>query len=520
MTFEDEERRGGTPSGGVEREAEDYFGHVSTEESPLLNTDLPPDVVPDKAIQHLVLSMCVLFAFIVEVSVFIMQPPLQQVMEDRICGEIYPDHPVGIMSKTDDRCKDNRVQTELAMLRSWEISAEMFVPFFVQTPYGIIADKYGRRPVLFLALFGAVIQTAWILLVLGMPNSFPVWSMLYGNIAYLIGGGGQMAAAMVWTLLADAIPVAKRTSVFYLLYAMILIIGVIVNPIAALLLKINPWIALWLGFAMLVVGLFASLLVPETLALRLLADRKRPRGASVDGPMHISNNPRKSWLEHAVFSMKNDMGHIWRFIFASKSVMILIFAYAINYPIKLNQTFNLLQYMTRRFNWEWSTATYISTVSNITAAVVLLVILPAGSWVLANKRRVGPLNRDLILARISLIFVIAGSFLTAVAPTVWLFITALIVTSLGTGFPTLCRALLNAVVEPHTVATLNTTVSMMETVMGLVSSPVLGWLLSKGMELGGVWMGLPYLVCAGLAALTGVMILAFRLPTGFAQSSS
>lgn len=151
---------------------------------------------------------------------------------------------------------------------------------------------------------------------------------------------------------------------------------------------------------------------------------------------------------------------------------------------------------------------------------MLLVILPAGSWVLANKRRVGPLNRDLILARISLIFVIAGSFLTAVAPTVWLFITALIVTSLGTGFPTLCRALLNAVVEPHTVATLNTTVSMMETVMGLVSSPVLGWLLSKGMELGGVWMGLPYLVCAGLAALTGVMILAFRLPTGFAQSSS
>lgn len=130
MTFEDEERRGGTPSGVVEREAEDYFGHVSTEESPLLNTDPPPDVVPDKAFQHLVLSMCVLFAFIVEVSVFIMQPPLQQVMEDRICGEIYPDHPVGIMSKTDGRCKDNRVQTELAMLRSWEISAEMFVRKF------------------------------------------------------------------------------------------------------------------------------------------------------------------------------------------------------------------------------------------------------------------------------------------------------------------------------------------------------------------------------------------------------
>lgn len=137
-----------------------------------------------------------------------------------------------------------------------------------------------------------------------------------------------------------------------------------------------------------------------------------------------------------------------------------------------------------------------------------------------NKRGFGPLNRDLTLGRISLIFVIAGSFLTAFAPTPWLFITALVITSLGTGFSTLCRALLNAVVEPHTVATLNTTVSMVETVMGLVSSPVLGWLLSKGLDLGGVWMGLPYLVCAALATLTGVMMMAFRLPTGFAQASS
>lgn len=164
-----------------------------------------------------------------------------------------------------------------------------------------------------------------------------------------------MAGAMVWTLLADAIPVAKRTSIFYLLYAMILILAVVINPVAALLLSIDPWIALWLGFGILIAGVFASLLVPETLALRQKADSKRPRGASINGATSVNIAPRKSWIQHAVFSMKNDMGHIWRFIFASKSVMILILAYGINFPIKLNETFNLLQYMTRRFNWEWST---------------------------------------------------------------------------------------------------------------------------------------------------------------------
>lgn len=54
--------------------------------------------------------------------------------------------------------------------------------------------------------------------------------------------------------------------------------------------------------------------------------------------------------------------------------------------------------------------------------------------------------------------------------------------------------------------------------MGLVSSPFLGWLLSKGLEAGGMWMGLPYLACAGLATVTGVLIATFRLPRGFAQA--
>lgn len=163
-------------------------------------------------------------------------------------------------------------------------------------------------------------------------------------------------------------------------------------------------------------------------------------------------------------------------------------------------------------------ATYISTVSSITAAAVLLVFLPAGSWVLVHKRGLGPLERDLLLARISLMFVIGGNFLTAFAPTAWLFISALVVTSLGAGFSTLSRALLNAVVEPHTVATLNTTMAMMEGIMALVSSPFLGWLLSKGLEVGGVWMGLPYLACAGLATVAGILIAVFRLPRGFVQA--
>lgn len=163
---------------------------------------------------------------------------------------------------------------------------------------------------------------------------------------------------MIWTLIADAVPVAKRTSIFYLLMAMGLVLAVVVNPISALLLTINPWIALSSGFAILLVGIFASLLVPETLALRQKADSNKLRGAGFDKGAALYAGPPKTWVVHAVSTVQNDMSHIWRFVFASKSVMVLILAYALSYAIKLNAMSNLLQYMAKRFDWTWSTVSF------------------------------------------------------------------------------------------------------------------------------------------------------------------
>jgi len=149
---------------------------------------------------------------------------------------------------------------------------------------------------------------------------------------------------------------------------------------------------------------------------------------------------------------------------------------------------------------------------------VLLVILPLASSYLTKRYGYDALRRDLYLSRVSVVLVVTGGFMLAFAAVPWLLVSSLIVTSMGIGFTMLCRALLNAVVEPHTVATLNTTISTMETLMGLVGAPALGWLMSRGMELGGPWLGLPYLVTAICSALVLVAVFAFRIPAGFAQA--
>lgn len=71
------------------------------------------------------MGMCILMLFIVEVSQFIMEPPLQKIMEDIICRDYYPNHALRMPRIQDHRCKNTDVQKTLAMVRGWLMAVEM-----------------------------------------------------------------------------------------------------------------------------------------------------------------------------------------------------------------------------------------------------------------------------------------------------------------------------------------------------------------------------------------------------------
>ncbi|RDA95411.1 hypothetical protein CP533_3437 [Ophiocordyceps camponoti-saundersi (nom. inval.)] len=482
------------------------------EETPLLNTtnDHP---TANASLRRHVIAMCVVFLIIVELSSSVMEPSQLQIMEDIICRGHFPDHQLR-MPTVDGRCKSNGVQKTLAMIRSWSMSADMLIPLVVQVPFGIIADKYGRRTVLSMSFVGCILQTSWIMTVLLFPQIFSIWTILYGSIAFTIGGGSQMGGAMIWTIVADVTPIADRTTVFYRLHSLSLILAVVVNPIAALLLSIDPWIGMWLGFVTLLVGVLVIYMIPETLSLRHRDDTSPPDSSSTDDDddRDIRMPVKESCIMQAFAAARQDLGHVWRFVLASRSIVTLISAYGLSIPASLSIQLYILQYMTRRFAWEWSTATYISTVSSITSVIVLLVILPSVSHMLIKRCTYDTLHRDLFLSRVSAAIIVVGGLILAFAPVPWLLVSSLVISSFGAGFVVLLRALLNALVEPHAAATVNTTISVVETLFNLVGAPALGWLLSSGLEAGGPWLGLPFLVSACCSALAFLALLNFRLP--------
>ncbi|PMB65362.1 hypothetical protein BM221_008718 [Beauveria bassiana] len=450
--------------------------HQTAEDTPLLPTDLPSELIPDRSLRLLVSIIGGLCLTLVGVSQKLFAPALQQIMEDVICRGVHADHQLNMLSRPDSRCKGNDVQKVLSMVSAVDLSAEMIV------------HKYGRRIVIFLSLFGCVLKILWTVVVLSLPNNLNIWAILWGNLAYFIGGGGTLAGAMCYTLFSDVTPAAERTMVFYQVNAVLRIVGVAATPLAAFLLGVNPWMALWIGIGLLVVGTACTLLLPETLDLRRAADQRRAsHGAWAEPrPQPMAKVSARSAIQRALASARSDFSHIWRFLLTSQGVMLLM-------------------------------ATYILSMENFFALGVLMVVLPATAWALDRRGR-SPLQRDLFLARVSAVFAFLGTTLIAFAPVGWLCMLALVIYSFASGFSPLFRSILSIIVEPHTIGALNTVIATIESIMGLISAPTLAWLFNRGMDLGGVWIGLPFMFTALLAALSTLGVFAFKLPFSFAQS--
>lgn len=77
-------------------------------------------------------------------------------------------------------------------------------------PYGLLADRIGRRPVFVLAVAGLLLANCWSLVVLRFWRTIPVRLLWLSPIFTLIGGSEVVASMMFYAIGSDITPQARR----------------------------------------------------------------------------------------------------------------------------------------------------------------------------------------------------------------------------------------------------------------------------------------------------------------------
>ena len=139
---------------------------ASQEERPLLG---PKSAGHSDAHRQRVVALTFTMVLLVDFAAFFLDAPQTSILEGIICSRHYYSL---LEPPAKHDCTVSAVQAELATVNQMLNTFNRLPGLFVAIPFGIIADRYGRRPVLVLAIVGALLQDIISKIVLLRPDLF------------------------------------------------------------------------------------------------------------------------------------------------------------------------------------------------------------------------------------------------------------------------------------------------------------------------------------------------------------
>jgi len=140
--------------------------------------------------------------------------------------------------------------------------------------------------------------------------------------------------------------------------------------------------------------------------------------------------------------------------------------------------------------------------------LLFLLGLPLVGNLLLTKFKLLPTAKDLLLARLSLVFMTIGAVVIGLAGDLVLLVVGTVLLSVGGGYSLLTRSLLTSLIDKQHAGTLYTAIGVIENIGQLVAGPLVSSIFGVGLVWGDQWVGLPYLV-VGASYLFSFVIISF-----------
>lgn len=451
-----------------------------------------------------------------ELSNSFIEPSLGELEEAAICRDYFANDDVPDPA-TDPRCKSEPVQSELSMLQGVEMTIALLPGLLTSVPYGIAAERYGRRIILIVCTFGLMLMYPLDLVVVRyLPVKF-IW--LVANTNY-VGGGVHVMMALLYTIVSDVTTQAHRSTVFFYMAAARAGTALLGNPLAYLAMKKGgPWLTGCLSSGCLVVMFLLSFAVPETgrhprgLPGKDAAGGREPcRTASLLSTPMVASSAETAAAASASASSSTLRGmaaSIQPALRSNKTVAVLLCSTLFT---KLGSWVSplLMQFLSKRLSYSWAEASLALSVKAFSKLALVLIVLPLVSQALV-RAKVPPRKKDLLIARWCVVFAMAGAFGIAFASNAAVLVCFIVPFSLTEGFDASIKSLLAQVAGDGQLAVLFSVVSLLENLGIMVAGPGMAYAFRLGLQWGGAWLGLPFIVAGVIMAFAAAIVLSVRV---------
>ncbi|TLD03261.1 uncharacterized protein PgNI_12472 [Pyricularia grisea] len=519
-------------------------------ESPTLSSLLSPPQPPhNRAVTPLLVLV-----LLVNLSASLYQLPLNRVIERRICRDFFrnlvddgsdavflPDGQV-----REQLCKVSEVQQDLARVQRGMDLAWIIGDLIMTIPLGFVAERHGRRLVLLLNLVPRIAMLAWAVVIGYFENVFPARLLYLAPMLSVLGGDcvfNSITYAFAAGLTEDNV---LRASYFGYMSSITYVVALVGPAFASATMSLNLWLPFLIGISLL---FLASRVIP------MLPDSRHDQRQEES----LANNSTSSFPKfHAHQPVMQAIVHRLNFLYAFVASRPRNFAFLLISMFLTSlasaDTKLLVQYISQRYTWSFSSAGYLLSAKACVNFVLLTVVVPSLLRARAKKTIVSAERQNLFWANVCLVMSVMGATLIGLAPTVWLLVPAMGVYALGSALPVFTLSLLkspqvspvqqqnpkdddedddgddddnneyNGLGSPTSVTgiigggrlsseshdtTVFSVVMLVKTVGSLVGVPIVTSLWIVGIDLRFEGLGLPYFVSAG--CYFAALVVLFRI---------
>ncbi|KJZ71934.1 hypothetical protein HIM_08690 [Hirsutella minnesotensis 3608] len=440
---------------------------------------------------------CLLLMLAAEIGSNLLTVPMSQIAEGIICRRLYPD--VGSETWEDARCKNSTVQAELSMLQGWEITFGLIPGLVTAIPYGLLADKYGRKAILCLSITGMILAQITDIVIYTRPDVFALRLIWLGSLWTFLGGGPFVYSAMIYTMANDVSVEAQRSTTFLYLAAATVGAELASGPLTYIAMRQGgAWLSVYIGLALLFIAALLAFAFPETRQLKV-------GGTNIESRNEPLDNSRPSiWarLSQGISIVTSSTRYLF---FDNITLGLLLFSLVFT-TLGRYVSIILLQYTTKRFRWSWSEAGLLSSISATVNLSLTAAILPALSQVLMRKIRLSALAKDLVLVRTGITALILGALGIGLARSSITLVIGVVIYALGSGYAPAMRGLLVQMAGEEHIGTLFTAMSVLESIGVLTAGPMMAAAFRLGLGWGDAWIGLPFILASCLLGCAAVVV--------------